>query len=245
MNNIDQLIAKFPKTRPELPEALKKIYVDVYQHSREGKSLFFRLTQYLESWMHKKCAKYATPGQTVLELGAGTLNQLPWEPKGLEYDVVEPFHELFEGNEQAISRVRDFYDDIMDIPADRKYERIQSIAVLEHVTDLPKMLARSAQLLEEDGVFVAAIPSEGELGWGLTWRCSAAIAFKLRTGQSYKTLLQHEHINDAAEITDLCKHFFGKVSFKRFPLPFKHGSLYTVLVCRKPDLKNAAAMLEK
>ena len=244
MNKIDQIVAKFPKTRPELTEGLKNIYDNHYQNNREGKGLFFAMTQKLESWMHRQCAKFATPGQSVLELGAGTLNQLPWEPDGLAYDVVEPYRMLFEGKDD-VKRVRNFYDDIFDVPADEKYDRIQSIAVMEHVEDLPRLLARSDQLLKEDGVFLAAIPSEGELGWGLTWRCSAAIAFKLRTGQSYKTLLRHEHINDAAEITALCKHFFGKVSSKRFPLPFKHGSLYTLLICREPNLENAQALLEK
>ena len=133
--DIDRLLASYPRTRPELPPKLATIYHDTYVSSREGRGLLYRITQSLEGWMHRRVASTAKPGQTVLELGAGTLNHLPWEPPTNAYDVVEPYTALYEGREAA-GRVRAFYRDIADVPAANRYDRIISIATLEHVLDL-------------------------------------------------------------------------------------------------------------
>jgi hypothetical protein len=49
----------------------------------------YRITQSLEAWMHRRVAADSKPGQTVLELGAGTLNHLRFESPDETYDVVD------------------------------------------------------------------------------------------------------------------------------------------------------------
>src|SRR5512140_3633362 len=88
------MLARFPKSRPPLPPKLEAIYTKQYIENRSGETPAASLSQRLERWLHHqvaadvKCA--ATPGST-LELGAGTLNQLAYEPAGPAYDIVEPF----------------------------------------------------------------------------------------------------------------------------------------------------------
>ena len=92
------MLARFPKTRPPLPPRLAAIYTRQYLENRGGETPAASLAQRLETWLHRQVAAdvkaAATSGET-LELGAGTLNQLAYEPTGPAYDIVEPFAELF------------------------------------------------------------------------------------------------------------------------------------------------------
>ena len=117
-----------------------------------------------------------------------------------------------------------------------QYHRIISIAVLEHLTDLPGVVARSARLLAPAGHLKAAIPSEGGILWSLGWRGTTAIAYRLRTGLPYAPVMRHEHLNTAQEITSVVRYFFSDVRLRRFPLPIHHLSFYTALDATGPRL---------
>jgi hypothetical protein len=101
------------------------------------------LAKWAESWMHRRLAEDVVTGppKATLELGAGTLNQIPYEPQSNPYDIVEPFRELFESSPH-LHRIRKVYNDIQEVPATAKYDRIISVAVLEHICNLPEVVAQ-------------------------------------------------------------------------------------------------------
>src|SRR5436190_17070369 len=91
------LLARFPKSRPELPEAYRAIYAEHYRSNREGLSLASSMAQKLESWMHRRVARDVASGdmrRRTLEIGAGALNHLSYEPPSATYDVVEEMTDL-------------------------------------------------------------------------------------------------------------------------------------------------------
>src|SRR4051812_17795855 len=101
MESETKLLSRFPKRRPDLPEAYRPIYVEHYRRNRAGASFATSLARSMESWMHRKVAEDTIgrpPGYTTLEVGAGTLNHLAYEPSSIHYDIVEPFMELYEGS---------------------------------------------------------------------------------------------------------------------------------------------------
>lgn len=122
--NQERVLLSYPRCRKPLSEKFQAIYADVYKQSRNGRSVLYSITQWLESWMHKKVAKNSKSGLSTLEIGAGTLNQLPYEAKTDSYDIIEPFHGLFEDKTKLLSLVRNLYDDIDGIPTEHKYDRI-------------------------------------------------------------------------------------------------------------------------
>lgn len=162
------MFERFPKTRPPLPKEIEDIYSDHYKANREGQTTASSLAQRMESWLHRQVAKDVhdptKSKRATLELGAGTLNQLQYEPVGQPYDIVEPFTDLYKGSPLR-ARVRNVYSDISDVPTSCRYDRITSVATLEHVCNLPEVVARSGLLLAENGTFRASIPSEGTLLW--------------------------------------------------------------------------------
>lgn len=236
----DALLARYPKTRPPLPPKIAEIYAAQYKENREGDSTAASAAQKLERWMHRQVAADVTGGRAAatLELGAGTLNQLPFEPASAPYDIVEPFRELFAGSPH-LARLRDVFDDIGEVPAERRYDRITSIAAMEHICDLPLLLARSARLLAPGGSFRAAIPSEGGMLWTLGWRLTTGLEFKLRHGLDYGDLMAHEHVNTAAEIETLCRALFEDVQVKAFGIG-RQLSLYRFIAASRPRLDVAA-----
>ncbi len=234
MIDLNTLRKRFPKVRAPLPEPYQKILFDEYRANRKGQGFAFSFGQMLERWMHRRvsCGPAAFP---LLEIGAGTLNHVVYEPEDGLYDAVEPWADLYLG-EPDRSRIRTIYPDVDEIPAETHYARIVSIATLEHIIELPHVLIRCAQLLAPGGVLRAGIPSEGSPLWSLAWRCGTGTAFRWRTGLAYGTLMRHEHVNCAREIIDLTGHFFREVRLEYFPLPFFAASLYVCIHARLPDL---------
>ncbi len=240
--NIDRLLNDFPRIRPQLPPVYQDIYEQEYKDNRSGQNPVQNLSQRVESWMHRQVAGQASNG-SILEIGAGTLNHMPYE-KETSYDIIEPFTLLYEDSPHR-ERVRTAYTDICDVPDTLCYQRIISVAVLEHLEELPLTLAISACLLEPGGAFQAGIPSEGGFLWGLGWRTTTGLSYRVRTGLSYKTCMQHEHINNAPEIIALVKHFFKRVELRYFPLPHHHLSLYVYLHATEPEVNNCKLYLQK
>ena len=231
------LFSSFPKERPPLSPEYAAIYLGHYRNSREGNSKVLSLAKRAESWMHRKVAEDVKSGlrKSTLEIGAGTLNQLPYEPQSNPYDIVEPFHELYQPS-PSLARVRNIYDDIFDIPRAATYERITSVAVLEHICNLPEVIAQSGLLLVEGGQFRAGIPSEGTILWRLGWKTTTALAFKRRYNLDYEVLMKHEHVNSAKEIEEVLRYFFAEVKGSAFGLA-RPLSLYQFYACAKPRLK--------
>src|SRR5271157_3897723 len=90
---LTRLLSSYPRSRPPLSDAHQKIYVTHYLENRSGGGPVTHLKNRLEGWMHRRVAS-RQQGTHVLELGAGTLNHLSFEPHSLTYDAVEPFKEL-------------------------------------------------------------------------------------------------------------------------------------------------------
>ena len=244
VNRVDEsdlrLLGQFPKTRPPLTERHIETYESELARNRGSGGLLYRGVAYMEGWMHRSIVRhgrgYAGP---VLELGAGNLNHVQYEPDTTPYDALEPLPELCLKSHQAghVRQLFDSYERLSEIASEDGYSRIFSTAVLEHLEDLPRVVAESARLLaQSDGSFQAGIPSEGGLGWGLAWRLSTGIAYRLRTGVDYVTLMRHEHINNSNEIESVVRLFFDNVRVRRYPLPGKHLSLYSYIHADQPNL---------
>ena len=243
--DIDHLLGTYPRQRSPLTTAHQQIYDKEYRLNRSGKTFFSAISQRAEGWMHRQIACSGGVG-TVLEVGAGTLNHLAYEPSEniTEYDIIEPFETLYVDSPHK-NYIRKIHQCVTQVGNHNRYDRIISIAVLEHLTDLPFIVASSALLLRENGLFQHGIPSEGALLWGLAWRFTTALSFRLRTGLSYQTLMRHEHVNTAPEVLAIIRYFFESVQVRRFPLPAYHLSLYTYVHAKIPNEKRCRDFLER
>ena len=236
------LLETYPRERPALPPAYKAIFETQYKENRSGKGAAASLAQRMEGWMHARVASQT--GGPVLELGAGTLNHLPHETTVADYDIVEPFTALYEDSPEK-SRVRDIYAAQSDIPADRRYRRIISVAVLEHMLDLPGELALAALKLKDGGVFQAGIPSEGGFLWRLGWSGTTGLAFYLKHKLDYGVYMRHEHVSTSPEIIAVLRQFFDDVSVVRWPTPLHQFSFYAYLEARRPRKEAAQNYLSE
>jgi hypothetical protein len=238
------LFSKFPKLRPPLPQAYVAIHEQEYLANRTRGSLANRLARWLENWMHRRVRDARTgPQEELLELGAGSLNHLPWERGYRAYDIVEPFRGLLEASTN-LKLVRNAYARLDEVPEERKYDRILSVAVLEHMVDLPLEIALAGLRLREQGVFCAGIPSEGGRMWEWAWRYGTGTAYRRRTGLDYEVVMRHEHVNSAPEIEACVRAFFREVTIARFPLPALSLSLYTFIRATGADTEACRRFIE-
>jgi len=235
-SDLRALLARFPKARPDLPPRMAEMYVQQHRQNRTGATPAASIGQRLERWMHLKVAEdvQGAGEASTLEIGAGTLNQLPFEPHTRPYDVVEPFVALYEDSQHR-PRIQRVFADIAEAPLERRYDRITSVAALEHIIDLPLVLARAARLLTGDGALRVAIPSEGGFLWAMGWTLTTGLEFRLRHGLDYGALMRHEHVNDAWEIEGLIHALFQDVQVQSFGLG-RHLSLYRFIVAARPRL---------
>lgn len=118
------------------------------------------------------------------------------------------------------------------------YDRIISCAVLEHIANLPEVVAHSCLLLKDDGVFSAAIPSQARFLWTMAYKLSTGIEFRLKYKLDYDVIMNYEHINTQKEIIEICDYFFDSVKKSLFGV-CDELSIYTHLSCRKPNRQRA------
>jgi hypothetical protein len=241
----ENILRRFPKTRPELPAEIAEIYSRHYKSNREGETAAASLAQRVEAWMHRKVAADVRYGKnkptSTLEVGAGTLNQLPYEPEVGPYDIVEPFSDLFRASPH-LPRVRRIFSDLSEVTAEQRYDRITSIAAFEHILDLPRVVARCGILLASNGTLRVAIPSEGTLLWALGWKLTTGLEFKLKYGLDYGQLMRHEHVNTASEIRAVLEHFFADVRGAAFGI-CNALSLYQLYSCCRPRVEKCQSFL--
>ncbi len=238
------MFENYPKVREPLSDELAAIYTSQYLENRSGGSTATSMAQRMEQWMHRKVSNdlKSLSDPATLEIGAGTLNHLDYEPNVSVYDVVEPFHELFRDAPQ-LGRVRKTFDDIAELPLDASYDRIVSIATFEHVCNLPEVVAHAGLFLAENGSMRIAIPSEGAFLWTMAWKCTTGLEFRLRTGLDYGELMSFEHVNTAAEIETVLRYFFGTVERSLFG-PARELSFYQFFECRNPVIGRCSEMVE-
>lgn len=240
------MLEKFPKTRPPLPKEIEEIYTLHYKANREGATTASSLSQKMETWLHKQVAQdihAAKAPKTTLEIGAGTLNQLAYEPVSGPYDIVEPFKELY-ANSTMLGRIRNIYSDITEIPDGQMYDRITSIATFEHLCDLPQVIAKAGLFLAPKGSLRVSIPSEGTLLWTLGWKLTTGIEFRLKYRLDYSQLMRHEHVNTAKEIENSLNYFFNKIESKVFGLS-KSFSFYQFYECSNPILERCRSIAKE
>jgi len=241
----ERILSSFPKVRPELPEAYRKIYAEHYRRNREGLSPASSLSQRMEAWMHRRVARdavnRATPSKT-LEVGAGNLNHVQYEPKSEIYDVVEELLELPEASPRR-NRVRNAYRTVHEI-RNESYNRIVSIAVFEHLCDLPATVAKCGLLLAPGGRMWIGIPSEGTILWRLGWEMTTGMEFRSRYKLNYGVLMRHEHVNSAKEIEGVLRFFFKTVRREVLGL-MPALSVYQYLECSEPNLVRCQGNLDR
>jgi len=247
-SSIKDVLECFPKTRPILESHVQEIHITHYKKNRSGSTPVTSIAQKLERWLHAMVASdvknYAPQSnRDTLEIGAGNLNHLAYEPIIGRYDIVEPFNSLYEG-QSGLSRISSIYADLAEVPEEKKYDRIITIATLEHVLNLPDVIAKSALHLQTNGVFRAAIPNEGTLLWNLAWRCTTGIEFRLKYGVDYGLIMAHEHVNTAMEINLLLKHFYKDVQERYFGIN-STLSLYAYYECSNPNQELCERFLKK
>ena len=229
--SIDEVLNAFPKQRPILPDEYKAIYDKHFYENRNGLTSVTKASSQLEKWLHYKAAQTVTKGKT-LEIGAGSLNQFDYEKKLGIYDIVEPYHLIYE-HSKYIHLVDHFYDDISEIDKNNQYDRIISIATFEHILNLPEVVYSSAQLLTPDGVLAVSIPNEGRFLWKFAYTNTTGREFRKRYGLDYNIIMAHEHVNSADEIETILRHNYKDVKYKLFGIS-KELSFYRFYICRCP-----------
>ncbi len=232
------MFSNFPKTRPVLSEAYKRIYEQYYLDNRNGSTFMSFLSQKMESWLHKQVAKDVkrVHDKKTLEIGAGTLNQLDYE-YSTYYDIVEPFKKLYE-NAKHLNKLENIYTDIIQIPNENRYDRIISIATFEHVTDLPFLVAKSCLLLHKNGVMRVSIPNEGYWLWKFAYKVTTGLSFRVKYKLNYEVLMRYEHVNTADEIEVVLNFFFNKVKCRYLGIT-KYFALYRFYECKELNITNA------
>jgi hypothetical protein len=228
------LPAMFPKQRPPLPAPYRSIHAEHYRRNREGIGLAAALSRKMESWMHRRAAFDSRNNLTTLEIGAGSLNHIAYEPLSSTYDVVEELTDLCL-NSPHRGRVRNLYGSVSGVTG-VTYDRIISIASFEHFCNLPEVVATCGLLLSPGGRLRVAIPSEGTILWKAAWTMSTGIDFRLRYGLPYGVLMRYEHVNTAEEISTVLQSFFTETRRTVFGIR-PSLSLYQFFECRNPILE--------
>lgn len=219
-----------------LPQKYRDIYEEFYINYSQANTFFRKLSLLVERWYHLKAYNAKTKAHAILELGSGNLNHVKFEKNFKQYDVIEPKEFLIKAsNPLDLEKINNIYKSIDDLPKEKLYDKIISIAVLEHVENLDSVLEKLSQKLSKKGKFIVEIPAEGELLWWLGWRLTTGIGFWFKYKLDYGVIMRYEHVNNAEEILYYLRKYFKIKLINSFPFNIKNFRLYIHLeMVKKP-----------
>jgi SAM-dependent methyltransferase len=177
----------------------------------------------------------------TLEIGAGLGQHLSYERLTPEQ---KSHYVALELRQNMADRIKERFPEIQvyvgDCQArldfeDGYFDRILAIHVLEHLPNLPAAIIEMYRLCnKESGVLSVVIPCEGSLAYTLGRRISAQRIFEKRYKQSYRWLIEREHLNTPKEILPELEKYFKVEHRAFFPLglPLIFCNLYIAMTLR-------------
>jgi ubiquinone/menaquinone biosynthesis C-methylase UbiE len=181
----------------------------------------------VDNFNHQYPVKHA-PEQfsRTLEVGAGLGEHLLYER--LTPDQKAQYVAL-EFRQNMADRIKERFPEIQICVADCQrqldfragfFDRILAVHVLEHLPNLPAAITEMYRLCnKESGVFSVVIPCEGSIAYTIARRISAQRLFEKRYQQSYRWLIEREHLNRPREILTELRVHFNILHQSFFPIP--------------------------
>jgi len=219
-------IEKWPKEFPPLTVEQAVISDDFMKYWHE---VLPRRYGIVDEFNHNYVVKNAPLNfLRTLEIGAGNGEHIKYEKLNLSQR--ENYYAV-DIRENMISELRKKSPEINSIVGDCQsrldfddgyFDRILAIHVLEHLPNLPLAVKEMYRLCDpKKGTLSVVIPCEGSLAYSIARKISAQRLFEKRYKQSYKWLIEREHINLPYEIFDELLKYFEIVSSSYFPIPVK------------------------
>jgi ubiquinone/menaquinone biosynthesis C-methylase UbiE len=216
--------SKWPKTVPSLTPEQKRISDDFVRYWHEVLPKRYGV---VAKFNHQYVVRFAPKVfRRTLEIGAGLGEHLAYEK--LTQDQVENYLAL-EIRQNMADEIKRRFPAItvyvgdcqakLDIE-DGYFDRILAIHVLEHLPNLPAAIAQMHRLTNKtSGVFSVVIPCEGSAAYSFARKISAQRIFEERYKQSYRWLIEQEHLNKPKEILAELAKYFTVTHRAFFPLP--------------------------
>jgi ubiquinone/menaquinone biosynthesis C-methylase UbiE len=237
--NVQDEIMAWPKVLPELTLEQKRISDDWMHYWHEVYSKRYGL---VADFNHKYPAQNA-PKQFVrtLDIGAGLGEHVSYECLTAEQ---KSHYVALELRQNMADEIKKRFPEVQTCVGDCQlglsfedgyFDRILAIHLLEHLPNLPAAIAEMYRLCnKESGVFSVVIPCEGGLAYAVARRISSQRIFEKRYKQSYRWIIEREHLNKPKEILAELSNYFAiahKACFP-FPVPFIFCNLCVGLTLR-------------
>ena len=216
--------ANWPKQLPELTEEQKRISDDFMKYWHEVLPKSYGI---VEGFNHLYSVRNAPKGfRRTLEIGAGLGEHLVYEKlsdeQAANYTALEVRQNMVDEIRKRFPAINGALGDCqnrLDF-ADGHFDRILAIHVLEHLPNLPAAIAEMYRLCDRAiGSFSVVIPCEGGFMYTMARKISAQRIFEKRYKQSYRWLIEREHLNKPIEILAELRPYFDVIHRSFFPIP--------------------------
>jgi SAM-dependent methyltransferase len=226
----------WPKVLPELSPEQQRISDDFMRYWHE---ILPKRYGVADNFGHNYPVRHAPKRfMRTVEIGAGLGQHLSYERLTPEqksrYVALELRQNMADKIKERFPEIQVYVGDCqarLDFP-DGHFDRVLAIHVLEHLPNLPAAVAEMYRLCsKKSGILSVVIPCEGSLAYTLGRRVSAQRIFEKRYKQSYRWLIQREHLNKPHEILPELEKYFkvNHRAFFPFGIPLIFCNLYIAL----------------
>jgi ubiquinone/menaquinone biosynthesis C-methylase UbiE len=226
------ILMAWPKILPELTPEQQRISDDFMRYWHE---VLPRRYGVVDDFNHRYVVRHA-PAQFIrtLEIGAGLGEHLKYEKltsaQKSNYTALELRPNMAAKIGERFPEIQTHVGDCQKRLqfSDGYFDRILAIHVLEHLPNLPAAIAEMYRVCNKgNGVFSVVIPCEGSGAYTLARKISAQRIFEKRYKQSYRWLIEREHLNRPDEVIPELRNYFTiqHRSYFPVPLPFQFCNL--------------------
>lgn len=191
----------------------------------------------IHDWGHRWIAQRTIAGP-VVEIGSGAGRHGARFARRADFFPTELSADLMRLESWRAYRGRGVRCDARRLPfLSASVRTLISIYNLEHISDLPAVLAEVHRVLVQSGTLLVALPCEGGLLWNVGRELTTRRGFQRRYGLNYDKIIAYEHVWDFPGVLARLREsdLFTTVRIRFLPtgIPSHHVNLIACLECQK------------